>query len=526
MDKRPPKQTILVVDDIPDNIDVLRGILHPEYRVKAALSGEHALGIAASNDPPDLILLDIMMPKMDGYEVCRRLKANSATVKIPVIFVTARDQVMEEAKGFTLGAVDYITKPVSSAVVLARVRTQLALYDQNRVLESLVRQRTTQLRHSLERVEQERARFNWVVQQADEGYAIVDELGRLQYTNPQARLYLGLPPADPEESAGGASSGGCSPSAETFLEVVRRQYHLESQEAWSTPITEAKSQRPRYLVRPESSMAKELWLQVEVLDIAKGPEPGWLICLREVTDQVKSWQAKQAFTSMIYHKMRTPLVGMVGGLDLLARHGTKLSPREITETAELALKGVERLSGAIEDILTYLDAPGLPEPGEGFCLAQLQSVVAEISAGLRLDKVSITCPAHLRDDQVALSQRAMELILWELMDNAKKFHPKEDPVVELRASRPQPGEISLEILDDGVTVLPEHLSAFWTPYYQAERQLTGEVPGMGLGLATVASLVWRVGGSCQAYRRRNGPGLVVQLRLPLQEKQEPEGYPP
>ncbi|MDT8396980.1 MAG: response regulator, partial [bacterium] len=137
MDKKPPKQTILVVDDIPDNIDVLRGILHPEYRVKAALSGEHALWIAASNDPPDLILLDIMMPKMDGYEVCRRLKANSGTVKIPVIFVTARDQVMEEAKGFTLGAVDYITKPVSSAVVLARVRTQLALYDQNRVLEGL-----------------------------------------------------------------------------------------------------------------------------------------------------------------------------------------------------------------------------------------------------------------------------------------------------------------------------------------------------------------------------------------------------
>jgi len=140
------RQTILVVDDAPENIDVLVGVLGGEYRVKAATSGPRALKIALSDDPPDLVLLDIMMPQMDGYEVCRKLKADPATRKTPVIFVTARGEVTDETQGFELGAADYITKPVQPAIVLSRVRTHLALYDQNRELESMVRERTAELR--------------------------------------------------------------------------------------------------------------------------------------------------------------------------------------------------------------------------------------------------------------------------------------------------------------------------------------------------------------------------------------------
>ena len=139
------KQTILVVDDTPENIDVLSGVLRPTYKVKAALNGERALKIAASEPRPDIILLDIMMPDMDGYEVCQKLKANPATAKIPVIFVTAKTEVADEQRGFELGAVDYIAKPVSPPLVLARVRTHLALYDQNRELERKVRERTEEL---------------------------------------------------------------------------------------------------------------------------------------------------------------------------------------------------------------------------------------------------------------------------------------------------------------------------------------------------------------------------------------------
>ena len=146
------KQIILIVDDIPENLDVLSSVLRSRYKVKAALNGERALKIAAGSQPPDLILLDIMMPEMDGYEVCRRLKDNPATAKIPVIFVTAKNQEEDETKGLALGAVDYMTKPISPPLVLARVQTHLALYDQNRILEQKVRVRTAELQQTRQEI--------------------------------------------------------------------------------------------------------------------------------------------------------------------------------------------------------------------------------------------------------------------------------------------------------------------------------------------------------------------------------------
>ncbi len=142
------RQSILIVDDTPENIDVLNGILNQDYRIKAALNGERALKIALSETPPDLILLDIMMPGMDGYEVCNRLKASAATRRIPVIFVSAKGDVADETRGFETGAVDYITKPVSPPIVRARVKTHLELYDQKRVLERQVRRRTREITHT------------------------------------------------------------------------------------------------------------------------------------------------------------------------------------------------------------------------------------------------------------------------------------------------------------------------------------------------------------------------------------------
>ena len=122
-----PIATVLVVDDTPDNLSLMGGLLRDHYHVKVANQGEKALKIAQGEQPPDLILLDIMMPGMDGYEVCRRLKANLHTRDIPVIFLTARADMEDERLGLELGAVDYITKPISPPILLARVATHLAL---------------------------------------------------------------------------------------------------------------------------------------------------------------------------------------------------------------------------------------------------------------------------------------------------------------------------------------------------------------------------------------------------------------
>ncbi len=119
------KPTLLVVDDTPDNLSLMNSLLKGEYSVKVASSGEKALKIANGETPPDLILLDIVMPGMDGYEVCRILKSEPRTRDIPVIFLTARAQEQDEKMGLELGAVDYITKPISPPIVQARVKTHL-----------------------------------------------------------------------------------------------------------------------------------------------------------------------------------------------------------------------------------------------------------------------------------------------------------------------------------------------------------------------------------------------------------------
>jgi putative two-component system response regulator len=152
MEDQNSKRTILIVEDCPENIDVLAGILKKNYRLKIATNGEKALRIMAQADLPDLILLDIQMPGMDGYEVCRTLKGNPVTRKIPVIFVTALSSVREEEKGFAAGGVDYIIKPVSPSIVRQRVKTHMALYDQNRILEEKVVQRTQQLENAFSKI--------------------------------------------------------------------------------------------------------------------------------------------------------------------------------------------------------------------------------------------------------------------------------------------------------------------------------------------------------------------------------------
>lgn len=146
------RATILVIDDTPDNLVLMGDVLMDEYKVKAANNGEKGLRIARSGHPPDLILLDIMMPGMDGYEVCRQLKADEATREIPVIFVTALTETADEKQGLELGAVDYITKPISTPIMLARVRNHLELKKHRDRLSELVAQRTRELEAACNRL--------------------------------------------------------------------------------------------------------------------------------------------------------------------------------------------------------------------------------------------------------------------------------------------------------------------------------------------------------------------------------------
>jgi signal transduction histidine kinase len=165
-----PKANILIVDDTPENLRLLMGILNKqEYEVRPALDGLHALSTAYM-DPPDLILLDIRMPGMDGYEVCERLKADPRTREIPVLFISGLNSTLDKVKAFSVGALDYITKPFQPEEVVARVKTHLSL----RCLHQRLQEDNTQLRQEITRRQQAEEELRSLNQQLQEANASKD----------------------------------------------------------------------------------------------------------------------------------------------------------------------------------------------------------------------------------------------------------------------------------------------------------------------------------------------------------------
>jgi class 3 adenylate cyclase/CheY-like chemotaxis protein len=167
------RRRVLVVDDERLNVEVLVSLLRDDYRMMVARNGEQALKIVTGDVKPDLVLLDVMMPDMDGFEVCRRMKELEQAREIPVVFVSAMGEEVDEMRGLAVGGVDYITKPISPAIVQARVRTHLSLYDHARRLKDMVAQ--------LEAQANELAAFNEQLEQrVRDGVAEVARLGRLK----------------------------------------------------------------------------------------------------------------------------------------------------------------------------------------------------------------------------------------------------------------------------------------------------------------------------------------------------------
>ncbi len=156
MNAKSEKYRILIVDDMPINLQVLSDFLKSDYHIKVATTGAKTIEIALSPNPPDIILLDIIMPEMDGFEICRHLKNNSETEAIPIIFITAKGDAEDELQGLKLGAADYISKPFNPTVVKARIKTQLELKDSGDRLKQMKKE----LRQALEEAEMLRQKLN------------------------------------------------------------------------------------------------------------------------------------------------------------------------------------------------------------------------------------------------------------------------------------------------------------------------------------------------------------------------------
>jgi DNA-binding response OmpR family regulator/signal transduction histidine kinase len=485
--------TILIVDDEPAGRDTLESLLVAyDYTLAFAGDGKEAIH-QAQTLLPDLILLDVMMPDMDGFEVCRQLRENPLTSEVPIIMVTALDDQDSRLQGLEVGADDFISKPFNRTELRARIRTITRL---------------NRYRHLME----ERSRFEWVVDHAEAGFIIVNPDGTLRYANETARRYLYLVSSGEEPTVKG-----------DFHTLVRPHYQYEPADAWTdwnngaVPTYAMHEVQPvRYLVRPETSTTETLWLQVDIIDLPAGSQTGSLVRLHDVTNQMTRQRQVWTFHSLISHKLSTPLTGLINSLYLLNDEARNLDPEEVKEFAAIAMQSAQRLRKQIADIRSYVRAPSLVQPGEACNPACIKKIVARIAGDLGLDQVRVTGCHCLEEKRMLLSTQAVELILHQLLENAKKFHPQHTPYIEVVLSADTEQMLQVCIRDDGITLAPEQITRVWIPYFQAEKGFSGEVVGMGLGLSMIAVLLWNIGGKYRIANRKPGPGVEVALLIPMQ----------
>ena len=476
------KPRILVVDDTLEMWDLLTAVLAPDgYVLKFAADGATALRLA-EEFRPDLILLDVELPGLNGFDVCHRLRVIPLLGEVPVLFLTGLDDRESRLRGFAAGGDEFLTKPFDPTELRERLRSITRL---NRYRQLLA----------------QRAEFEWVVDQSPAGILIVDPDDIVRYANPRAVQLLDLPGSPP------------TLVGSKFLEAAQCHYRLVPELSWQNwhDLPDDPTQRCLYLLRPETPTARAFWLRVRVLD---GDHGRRLVWLENRTAAVTAQREVWSFSSMVSHKLRTPLNGLLGCLSLLKDDLATLPPKTAAEFLAAAVASAERLNTAVAEVLQSLERPS-DTRGPGLLIAALPELAARLFAPQPREHLAISGLEPFLGARLVLSPTIMETILVELLKNAVKFHPAQCPRIVLALSPARDGHLLLRVMDDGVSLTPEQRELAFTPYYQGEKDHTGEVPGMGLGLSMVGTLVFEAGGQCRLLNREDGPGTVVELTLPL-----------
>lgn len=468
--------SILIIDDDRSGRVLLGSLLAREpYRLEYAEDGPAGLEKARQLEP-DLILLDVVMPGMDGFEVCREIRKDARLAEVPVLMLTALEDQESRLLGIEAGADDFITKPYRAPELRARVQTVVRL-------------------NRYRRLRVERARLGWVLEQAEEAYLLLDHQGQLLDCNSKASALLGLKPGS------------------DVLPSLKAQFNLVPADSWEG-WPALPSDQELFLVRAESEGAPAVWLSVRVLRQSLGEHPEVLLQFRDVSAERSSQRSIWSFESLIGHKLRTPMTQISLGLGLLQKKAERMKVEQIQEVAQSAQMGLTRLKSELEAILAYINAPSAVPRGGGVSLGLIRSWLEEAQLRLEIESLEVVSTPEAEAIRVGLAPQAFELILLELLQNARKFHPAHQPSVRVEVSFSQ-GCHRIEVRDNGRRLTPEQLRRAFSPYYQGEKGYSGQVPGMGLGLSMVRSLLWEVGGQCALFNRQDQEGLVVQLRIPV-----------
>ena len=480
---------LLVIDDEPVFHAALAGLLANENYRLHAIADPRTAQEAARRIRPDVIILDVMMPELDGYTLCRALRADPITADIPILMATALDDRDSRLQGLDAGADDFLGKPIDGIELRIRLRATLRLN-----------------RHG--RLRRERARSHWVMEQSADGYVSVDAQGRIRDANPAARRFLDLPEAPTVVS--------CVPLAD----IVRATFRIAP--GWDTgdAALPAPGTQSHWL-RPATALDNPLWLRLEAIALPEDGTGDRLFRLCDCTEQVHARRDVHCFRLAVSHKLRNPLTPLITGLDLLAESRVVDADPDARELVQCTRDGARELNARIVQALAWIDAPLTAHSGVAVRWCLLPGMISEMAVAAACPAVTVRLGSGPLVGTAPLSAASVQLILTELFTNALKFHPTHAPTVVVDILR-NPAvfgtadTITLVVTDDGVNVPTDRLSAVWYPLYQVEKTFTGEVPGMGLGLPLIACLVHEAGGAVQIANRADRPGVRVEVTLPVQ----------
>ena len=473
-----PSRLLVVDDTATGRATVSAALVREGHEILEASSGAECLRLAVSH-APDLILLDVMMPGIDGFEVCRRLRADPRTQGIAVVMVTALSDDASMARGIEAGADDFLGKPFNKWELRARVASLVRLGAQQRLLA-------------------ERDRFSWVFEHATDGFALLDGNGQILHANAAARRFLGF--ADGDVAHG------------DFIALVTAHNVAQPTRAWDRWGTVEGNDVPIHLLRSIVGTSRSEWLQVTPHREATDPDGMTIVSLRDVTAQVERQMRQFDFHEMVSHKLRTPLMGVVASVDLLGFDAAKL-PAQDARLIEVLKLSAQRLSTAVIDVLEFADHGAEREPP--LDIRQLGALVQEVAEEQRIGPLVVDIDPPLERLAIRLGESSMRTIFGELFENSRRFHPSGTPDVTVHVTPRSGSLVQIDVVDDGITLTPGQLERVLEPYVQADPEITGEVPGMGLGLSLVATRIRCAGGRCLIENRGDRAGVRVRMLLPF-----------
>ncbi|MFH1454032.1 MAG: response regulator [Armatimonadota bacterium] len=453
------KPKILVVDDDIQNVNILKNILNEEgYDVVAGYNGEEAVSLSKEENP-DLLILDIMMPKLDGFEVIEVLRKDEKTRTLPIVLLTSLTKTQDRIKGKELGCDDFITKPFDRAEIIARTSSFVKL-------------------NFYRSLQTEKEQLELIFKETADGLAVLDADWNIIRINQTAKNLLNITSEDTIKV--------------NFLDHIYYNFTIPTQK--SQLFQNGSRSKMFTIVRPESNENPPLYISAKLNNIylPTGEVQNRFLVLRDVTEETVEERLKKNFLSLISHKLRTPVSIITGHLSMLKDEGPEYITKNPIEMINVLYKESVHLRSLVEKLLTFVNVT-LEESNKFIQRIDLSVYLKEYVKSSQNQphdkKVSFNIEYEESLPAVSFNPINMDLIINNIVENGIKFNTSEEAEIKISAKKYNNDFIQLSITDNGMGIPSEEYGKIFEKFYQVEKNLSGEIPGLGLGLSLVKQLI-------------------------------------